>query len=69
MTRGWIWETLKVCDIKYFLTDLKYLYVNFRGYHDLWMSGNMKFLNVRNESSKIIFLAKFNEKSTMELYI
>ena len=29
----------------------------------------MKFLKVRNESRKIVFLAKFNEKSTMELYI
>ena len=29
----------------------------------------MKFLKVRNECRKIVFLAKFNEKSTMELYI
>ena len=26
----------------------------------------MKFLKVRNESRKIVFLAKFNEKSTMD---
>ena len=57
MTRGWIWETLKVCDNKYFFTDLKYLYVYFRGCHGLWMSGKFEIFSRWGKSlGKLYFL-------------